>query len=199
MVLVVACATVLFTRNAAAQTAKEDPFNHAGQVGLRVGLTLPYKVNFRFDDSPPCDARNAADDKKVCPVGAPLALDLGLSYALSGTLEPFVWMRLGLADETQTGTAATTMIGAGLRLYTQSTSRFKMYLQPAVAAELEGATDTNLAGNWDTDFVMQVHLGGQYDFTRHVGAYVSVGPSVAVMRALSLGIEGSLGVQARFP
>jgi hypothetical protein len=190
---------LLVAPNATAEPSKEDPFSHEEQVGLRVGLTLPYKVNFRFDDSPPCDTRNPVDEKKVCPIGAPLALDLALSYALSGTIEPFFWVRLGLAAETQTSTAAATIIGAGLRLYTQSGSRFKIYLQPAIAAELEGPTVAIPGRNWETDFVMQVHLGGQYDFNRHVGAYVSVGPSVAVVRALSLGIEGSLGVQARFP
>jgi hypothetical protein len=182
---------VLLAPTAAAEEPKEDPLNHADQFGLRLGLTLPYKVNFRYDDSPPCETRNPVEEKKVCSVGAPIALDIAASYALSGTVEPFVWFRLGLADE--------TIVGAGLRLYTRSTARFKIYLQPALAAELEGPTVAVPGRNWETDVVAQVHIGGQYDFTRNIGAYVSLGPSVAFVRAMSLGIEGSLGAQARFP
>lgn len=184
---------------AAADDGKEDPLNHEEQFGLRLGLTLPFKVNFRYDDSPPCATRNPTEEKKVCPVGAPLALDIAASYALTGSIEPFVWGRLGLGDETETSTSAAAIVGAGLRLYTRSTARFKIFLQPAVAAEFEGPTVAIPGRNWETDFLAQVHIGGQYDFTRHVGAFVSLGPSVAVVRAISLGIEGSAGVQARFP
>lgn len=197
--LVGVCGTLLAGSAAAEESDKQDPYDHNDQFGLRVGLTLPYKVNFRFDDSPPCDSRNPVEDKKVCPVASPVALDLAVSYALTGTIEPFVWVRLGLGDETATSTAASRIVGAGLRLYTQSTSRFKIYLQPAIAGEFEGPTVSIPGRNWETDVVAQVHLGGQYDFTKNVGAYLSLGPSVAFVRALSLGIEGSLGVQARLP
>lgn len=195
----VALAALFLAPNARAESRKDDPLNHDSQVGLRLGFTLPYKVNFQFDNSPPCGTRDPLDDEKVCPIASPLALDLALSYALSGTVEPFFWMRFGLGPETKTSTQASTLIGAGLRLYTQNDSRFKIYLQPAVAAELSGATVVLQGRNWETDFVMQVHLGGQYDFSRYVGAYLSLGPSVAIVRALSLGVEGSIGVQARYP
>lgn len=194
-----ALAAVFLAPNAGAESRKEDALNHDGQLGLRLGFTLPYKVNFQFDDSPPCGTRDPLDDEKVCPIASPPALDLALSYALSGTVEPFFWLRFGLAPETKTSTEASTLIGAGLRLYTQNDSRFKIYLQPAVAAELSGATVVLQGRNWETDFVLQAHLGAQYDFSRYVGAYLSLGPSVAVVRALSLGLEGSIGVQARYP
>lgn len=194
-----ALGSLLFGRDAAAQEPPEDPLNHDEQFGLRLGLTLPYKVNFRYDDSPPCGSRNPIEEKKVCPVGAPLALDIAASYALSGTVEPFVWFRFGLAEETKTYTEAATIIGAGLRLYTRSTARLKIYLQPALAGEFEGPSVAQPGRNWETDVVAQVHIGGQYDFTRNIGAYVSLGPSVAFVRAMSLAIEGSIGAQARFP
>jgi hypothetical protein len=195
----IALGATFFAPNAAADEPKEDPLNHDEQFGLRLGLTLPYKVNFRYDDSPPCGTRNPVEEKKVCPVGSPVALDIAASYALSGTVEPFVWFRLGLGAETETSTEAATIVGAGLRLYTRSTARLKIYLQPALAAEFEGPTVAIPGRNWETDVVAQVHLGGQYDFTRNVGAYVSLGPSVAFVRAMSLAIEGSIGAQARFP
>lgn len=189
----------LWSSAASAEEAKEDPLNHDEQFGLRLGLTLPYKVNFRYEDSPPCGTQNPIDEKNVCPVASPVALDLAASYALSGTVEPFVWLRLGLADETETYTEAATIVGAGLRLYTRSGARFKIFLQPAVAAQFEGPTVVVSRRNWETDVLLQVHIGGQYDFTKNIGAYASLGPSVAFVRAMSLGIEGSIGAQARFP
>jgi hypothetical protein len=195
----IALGASLFAPNAAADEPKEDPLNHDDQFGLRLGLTLPYKVNLLYDDSPPCGTRNPVEEKKVCSIAAPVALDIAASYALSGTVEPFVWFRLGLGAETETSTEAATIVGAGLRLYTRSTARLKIYLQPALAAEFEGPTVSIPGRNWETDVVAQVHLGGQYDFTRNIGAYVSLGPSVAFVRAMSLAIEGSIGAQARFP
>ncbi len=199
LVWAAALCVALFAPGAVAQEHKEDPLNHDEQFGLRLGLTLPYKVNFRYDDSPPCGTRNPVEEKNVCSVASPLALDIAASYALSGTIEPFVWFRLGLGDVTETSTEAATIVGAGLRLYTRNDARFKIFLQPAIAGQFEGPTVAIPGRNWETDVVAQVHIGGQYDFMRNVGAYLSLGPSVAFVRAMSLGIEGSIGAQARFP
>lgn len=172
--------------------------SHDGQFGLRVGFAIPFKVNFRYNDSPPCGVAAMGEPKNVCPVSSPVALDFALSYGVTPTLEPFIWYRLGLSDEEKTNTAAVSIVGAGLRIYT-SNNAFKFMLQPAVAAQFEGPILGSLGLNYGTDFLAQLLFGGQYDFLRHVGAYVAVGPSVSFVRALSLGLEGTCGVQGRFP
>jgi hypothetical protein len=194
--LVCACACWVFP--AVAQAASDSGTNHDGQFGLRVGVAVPFKVNFRYNDSPPCDVSSTGEPKNVCPVSSPVALDFALSYGLTDSLEPFVWYRLGLSDEEYTNTKAVSILGAGLRIYT-STNAFKFFLQPAVAAELEGPILGTLGLNYGTDFIAQLQVGGHFDFMRFVGAYVALGPSVSILRALSLGIEGTLGVQGRFP
>ena len=182
-----------------APASKTPTVNHAGQFGLRMGVALPFKVNFRYDDSPPCDVTTVGEQKKVCPVSSPVALDFAISYAVTSTVEPFLWYRQGLSAEEATNTKATTLLGAGLRIYTNGTAPFKILLQPAVAAEIEGPILASFGRNYGTDFVAQLHFGGQYDFSRHVGAYFSLGPNVSFVRALSLGLDGTFGVQGRLP
>ncbi len=178
--------------------AASEGTSHDGQFGLRVGLAIPFKVNFRYSDSPACGVSSTGEPKNVCPVSSPLALDLALSYGITESIEPFIWYRLGLSAEEKTNTKAASILGAGLRIYT-STSAFKFLLQPAVAAEFEGPILGTFGLNYGTDFIAQLQVGGQLDFMRHVGAYVALGPSVSIVRALSLGLEGTFGVQGRFP
>lgn len=189
------CGLVLLS-SGAAHSASET--SHDGQFGLRVGLAIPFKVNFRYSDSPPCGVSTTGEPKNVCPVSSPVALDFALSYGVTRTIEPFIWYRLGLSDEEETNTSAASILGAGLRIYT-SQNAFKFMLQPAVAAEFEGPILGTLGLNYGTDFIAQLQFGGQYDFMQHVGAFVAVGPSVSFVRALSVGLEGTLGVQGRFP
>jgi hypothetical protein len=186
----------------AARDRKPETFGHAGQVGVRAAITFAYKVNFRADDSPGCDDGTisvATPEKKVCPVGTPPAIDLALSYAVLDALELFVWARLGLGQEAVTHTAASRIFGAGLRIYTMPDQRFKLFLEPAVAFEVEGSTDATTNRNYDVDLLAHLHIGGQFDFAKAIGAYVSVGPEAAFVRGISVAMGGTIGVQARFP
>lgn len=198
LVVALAWASIVALFAPLALAASNTDTGHDGQLGLRIGLAIPFKVNFRYADSPPCGISTTGEPKNVCPVSSPAALDFAVSYALTDSLEPFVWYRLGLSDEQDTNTSAASILGAGLRIYT-STSAFKFMLQPAVAAEFEGPILGTLGMNYGTDFIAQLLVGGQFDFMRHLGAFVAAGPSVSFVRALSLGLEGTLGVQGRFP
>lgn len=190
---------------AAAPAAEEDDFGHGFQFGLRSSINFGYKVLFRFDDSPPCNIDGAEtqmgeEDKKVCGYGTPPSLDLALSYALFDAIEPYAWVRFGLGEHTETSTEATQLIGLGLRVYTMSDSKLKLFVEPGLAIELEGATDDAPPGrNYDTDYVVHGHFGLQYDFIEHLGLYASVGPNVSFIRAIGTELEGSIGIQGRAP
>ena len=73
---------------------KDDNFGHRFQFGLRAGLVGGYLMDFRYDKSPLCRAydfsKSASDQQKFCGRVAPLAVDLGLSFALLDFFEPFV-------------------------------------------------------------------------------------------------------------
>jgi hypothetical protein len=202
---------------ASAESAKEEPtgsstvdFGHIGQFGVRVDMVAGYRMIFRYDESPFCTAPDLnepyTDQQKVCGHGAPLAMDVAVSFAPLDSIELFGWGRFGLTREDQTDTDAVTAFGAGLRIYTMSEAKLKIFVQPAVGMSFEGG-GTNpewqsfpgFKPSYKSDLLFQLAVGPQYDFNRYFGLYASGGLTVGVLRALSANLEGTLGVQGRVP
>jgi hypothetical protein len=180
--------------------AEEETYGHQGQFGLRLGLGLGYKVLIRADDSPPCDIDGDGDSESVCAYNTPGAFDLAASFAVFDSIEPYVWLRMGLGEDDTTQTAAVQLFGAGLRVYTMSDAQLKLFFEPALAIEVEGATDAAPTdATYDTDFVIHGHFGLQYDFMAYLGLYASIGPNVSFVRAIGTELEGSIGIQGRAP
>ena len=192
--------------------AADEQFGHGMQFGLRAALTGGYRMVFRYDKSPFCKspdpAKSDKDQQKFCGHGAPLALDLGLSFAPLDFVEPYVWGRFGLTSEAETNTDPVIAFGAGARIYTMSDSRFKIFIEPAVGIEVEGgAGDPSwrfrqmmpAEPEYKTDFLFHLAVGGQYDFARAVGAYVNAGLTTGILRYIHTGLEISGGVQVRVP
>lgn len=182
-------------------------YAHAHQFGLRAALVGGYRMVLRYDSSPYCHAympdKSLDDQPTFCGVGAPLAIDLGLSAAVSDGFEPYLWARLGLASESASNTKPLVVLGLGTRLYTMSDSAFKIYLEPAVGMELEGQGDSPdrrlPPKDYKTDFLFHLAVGPQLDLAKNVGIYADAGLTVGVLRALSSTLELKAGVQARLP
>lgn len=191
--------------------AEEDTFSHAMQAGLRVGVVGAYRVVMRYDASPLCRApeleKPVKDQQKLCGFMGPPALDLALSFAPFAGLEPFLWARFGLGAEDATETEPLLLFGAGLRAYTMSDSRFKIFIEPAVAFTAEGGTGATYqfanATAYQPDYKgdLQFHLaaGPQYDFAKVFGVYLSAGTTVGVLRSINASMEFGGGVQLRLP
>jgi hypothetical protein len=204
---------------ASGKSATEEPasepttadFGHIGQFGVRVDMVAGYRMIFRYDDSPFCtEPENLnepfTDQQKVCGHGAPLAMDVAVSFAPLDSIELFAWGRFGLTRETQTDTDAVTAFGAGLRIYTMSEAKLKIFVQPAVGMSFEGGGDNpvwqsypGFKPSYKSDLLFQLAVGPQYDFNRYFGLYASGGLTVGVLRALSANLEGTLGLQGRLP
>jgi opacity protein-like surface antigen len=188
----------------------DQKFGHGMQVGLRAGIVGGYRMIFRYDKSPFCHAKDPnkgdKDQQKFCGNGAPPALDLALSFGVLDFAEPYLWARFGLGGESSTNTKALTAFGAGARIYTNSDSKFKVFVEPAVGVELEGGAGNpawkfqdGSAPDYKTDFLFHLGVGPQYDFARAFGAYVNFGLTTGVLRYIHTEVEGSLGVQVRVP
>jgi len=186
---------------------KAEAFGHAGQLGLRAGVVLGYRMVLRYDNSPYCAAPNPAkepgDQQKFCGYPAPLSLDFGLSFGVLDFLEPFAWARFGLAADTHSDQNPLVLIGAGARLYTMSDAAIKIFIEPAVAIELESGRGTPA---WQTntpvykkDVVFHLAAGPAFDFHPNFGAYVTGGVSMGVVRALASSLDLTLGIQGRYP
>ena len=187
----------------------DTSYSHFFQFGVRAGLVGGYRMVFRYDESPLCtedDVDNGQpvardDQQKMCGHMGPLAVDLGLSFAPLGPIEPFLWGRFGLKGESQTNTAPVKIIGVGTRIYTSSDSAFKVYIEPALGYELEGGGDSR---GWEQyeykrDMVLHLGVGPQIDLARGFGLFFNGGITVGVLRAIHTSLELQGGVQARFP
>jgi hypothetical protein len=195
--------------NGGSEVADED-FGHGMQFGIRAGIAAGYRMVFRYDKSPFCRSPDAAkadkDQQKFCGHGAPPSIDVALSFAPLDFAEPYVWARFGLGGESETNTESVLAFGAGARIYTMSDSKFKIYVEPAVGMEVESG-----AGNKDwqfmdgttpeykKDFLFHLAVGGQYDFARAFGIYLSAGMTTGVLRYIHTGLEVGGGAQVRFP
>lgn len=194
------------------EVGEDDTYGHGMQVGLRGAFLGGYKMVFRYDQSPLCKepdlTKAAKDQQKFCGFGAQPMVDLALSFAPLDSIEPFLWARFGLDGESQTNTNPLRVFGAGLRAYTMSDSRFKIFIEPAVGIETEdgaGNTDFSFPGDeaynpeYKTDFVFHLAAGPQYDFAKAFGAYIHAGMSVGVLRSINATMEIGGGVQIRVP
>ena len=193
----------------AEESEADDDFGHMGQFGIRAGLVVGYRMIFRYDTSPYCTdpdpAKSNDDQVKVCGHGAPLALNLGVSFALLDFFEPYAWVRLGLSKEDETNTAPVKLLGVGARIYTMSDSAFKIFVEPAVAYEFEGEADPprpRVGGydpNYKKDLVFHFAAGPQFDLHQNFGIYASGGLTAGVLRGIGSSLELDVGLQGRLP
>ena len=187
----------------------DEKFGHGMQFGLRSNIVGGYRMIFRYDKSPFCHTPKGVADKdeqKFCGNGAPMAVDVALSFAIVDFAEPYVWARFGLAGEASTNTKAITAFGAGARIYTMSDSKFKIFVEPAVGVEVEGGAgnekwkfDNQAIPDYKTDFLFHLGVGPQYDFARAFGIYVNAGMTTGVLRYIHTELELSFGAQVRVP
>ncbi|HET9958278.1 MAG TPA: hypothetical protein VFQ61_27475 [Polyangiaceae bacterium] len=189
----------------AASEAHALDYGHGGQFGLRAALTAGYRMVLRYDESPYCRdydvTKPASDQAQFCGFPAPLALDLGLSFAPLDFVEPYLWARFGLAREKETNSKPLTLVGAGARLYTMSGSPLKIFVEPAVGLELEGGNGDPRFVNktYRNDLVFHLAAGPQIDLASNVGLYADAGLNLGVLRALQSSLDLRIGVQGRFP
>jgi len=181
------------------------------QVGIRAGFVLGYKMSFRYDNSPFCkepdDAKPANKQQKICGFGAPPAAEVALSFAPFDSVEPYVFGRFGFSGEAETNTKPLKLFGVGARIYTNADSRFKVFVEPALAYEFEGGagnprwnrTDANYEAEYKKDLVFHVGIGPQYDFAKAFGLFLNLGIDVGVFRSISATLLGNIGAQVRFP
>jgi hypothetical protein len=191
-------------KSGAKADAPKDSFGHAFQFGLRAGLVGGYNMIFRYDRSPLCAVTQPGKDpQKVCGHGAPLALDLALSFAPLDFVEPYLFLRLGLSGEMETDTKPLSVVGVGARVYTMSDSAFKIFIEPGLAYEFEGGNGAlAFQANHPTyknDMLIHLAAGPQLDLAKYVGLFIDAGLTTGVLRAIHTELELQGGVQARFP
>lgn len=190
------------------ESGEDDAYGHFMQFGIRAGLALGYKIDFRYPHSPLCkefDKSKPADEQqKVCGFGMSPATELALSFAVLDGIEPYIFTRLGFSGQSNSDTNALRMFGIGTRIYTMSDSRFKMFFEPGIAWETEGgggnpAFDQGVRPEYKKDMVFHLGIGPQYDVAKAVGIYLNGALDAGIFRSMSTVLLANLGVQIRFP
>jgi hypothetical protein len=209
------------TKAAAAKDAKptpageapDDDLGHHGQFNLRLEFVTGYRMLFRYDKSPQCGPykpnASASDQQKFCGFGMQPNLGLAVGFSAVDFFEPFAFVRFGLSDEPQTNSNKSVIAGAGMRLYTMSDSRFKIFFSPWLGFDFtSGPNDPHYLGDsqlgitadsYRTDILVHLDVGPQYDLSRAVGIYANGGLTFDMLRFLGANAEFSLGVQLRAP
>lgn len=174
-----------------AETTREEPLGHEGQIGLRVGLGAPYVFAVKYGEGPWCDDTG----EEFCHHLGTGLLDVELGFGVSETVELSGLVRFGLAEDVASN-AVPIIFGIGARAYTSPSARFKGFLGGRAMLDITSSD----APNWRTvDVGVRGELGLQLDVVRYLGFYVQAGASIMLLRALYLGFDGTGGVQARFP
>jgi hypothetical protein len=190
------------------ESGEEDTFGHGFQFGIRGGIVFGYKMDFRYDKSPLCrklDTTKADNEQqKICGFGSPAGTELALSFGVLDSVEPYLFARFGFSGESKTNTKPLQLIGLGARLYTMSDSRFKMFIEPALAYETEGGygskdfTPASFTPAYKKDLIFHVGVGPQYDFAKAFGIFINGAVDVGVLRSISANLVLNVGAQLRF-
>ncbi|HVU03137.1 MAG TPA: hypothetical protein VHE30_15360 [Polyangiaceae bacterium] len=196
------------------EQGEDATYGHGMQFGLRGGFLIGEKMYFRYDKSPLCrafDTSKPSEQLKTCGFTAPPAAEVALSFAPFDSVEPYVFARFGLSGESKTNTNALQLYGIGARVYTMADSRLKVFVEPAVAWEVEGGSGNpqwnpskldpkyTLKPEYKKDLIVHVGIGPQYDFAKAFGLFMNAGVDVGVLRAISANLHVNIGAQLRFP
>jgi hypothetical protein len=198
---------------ASGDEAPDADLGHRGQFDIRLEFVTGYRMLFRYDKSPQCGPykpnASASDQQKFCGFGMQPNLGLAVGFSPVDFFEPFAFVRFGLSDETQTNSGKAVLAGAGLRLYTMSDSRFKIFFSPWLGLDFTGGPkdlqypgDAQLgvtADSYRTDLLVHLDVGPHYDFSRGFGIYANGGLTFGMLRSLGANAELALGVQLRGP
>jgi hypothetical protein len=190
------------------EEGEDATFGHGFQFGLRAGVQFGYRIMFRYDHSPLCEqfdkTKSPNDQKKICGFGASPGTEVAVSFAPLDSVEAYLFGRFGFSGEARTNTDALQMFGVGARIYTMSDSRFKIFVEPALAYETEGGGgnllwDGGVHPSYKKDLVFHVGVGPQFDFAKAFGIFVNGAVDVGVLRSLGTTLLVNIGAQLRFP
>lgn len=180
----------------------DEKASHRGQFGVSAKVAMGYRGIFPYADDGDyyCGNDDPSERGDPCQGRSPVSLDLGLEYRVLDSLGLLLEARFGLEkDFGETEAAADdgpriTMYAPGLRAYLRDSGGFKFFIG------LQFVIDTTTYPQVDeNDYGVRITPGVMLDPHRTFGLIAFFGPTVSWSRWLHFGMEGGLGIQARFP
>ena len=175
--------------------------SNKGQFGLSAKVAAGYRGIFPYAEDPDyfCGSNGGAGELgDPCQGRTPLGLDLGLEYRVFDSLGVLLEMRFGIerdfgVSESESG-PRQRVLAPGVRAYLRDEAGFKFFVGLQFTADL-----TDYAQADGNDYGLRLTPGVMLDPHRTVGLIAFFGPMVSWSRWLQFGMEGGLGIQARFP
>lgn len=170
---------------------EEERLDHRLQVGLRIGAGMPYVFAVKYADGPNCDTGG----ENFCrDFGTPL-LDVELGFGITEKAEISVSGRFGLTESDISG-SHPIQLGLGIRGYGSPNDPFSIFFGGRLVLDV---TSSSVPDWTDVDFGVRGEFGVQYDLLRYLGFYAQLGASISFIRAFSVTVDLTGGVQVRFP
>lgn len=175
--------------------------SNKGQFGLSAKVSFGYRGIFPYAEDPDyfCGSNGGAGELgDPCQGRSPAGLDLGLEYRALDALGLLLEMRFGI--ERDFGASSSDdgprqrILAPGVRAYLRDSAGFKFFIGLQFTADL-----TDYAQAPGNDYGVRLTPGVMLDPHRTVGLIAFFGPMVSWSRWLQFGMEGGLGIQARFP
>lgn len=168
------------------------PWGHRLQGEVRVGVNEGYTFAIRYGSGAACDTARST----FCRGRSPVMMDFAAGFGVLEWLEVEARFRLGAesvfgVEASSLGRGLPLQAGLGLRAYNGEASRLKFALGVAVLADFTYGQDL--------DVVARVEEGIHYDVVRQFGFYFQLGETIQPLRAFTLGLDGGIGIQGRFP
>lgn len=169
--------------------------DHRHQLGLTVLPGTGFRMIVRYNEEQICVDASATDSKWICTNDVPFYADLGLSFAVTSTIDLLVETRLGIARDDAAGIGRQLAFFPGIRYWLDSEGPFKFFT--TLQAALDRTRQSQDAVK-DRDFGIRNANGLMWDPNRHLGVYVQLGETMGFTRWFRLEIDVGVGVQGRY-
>lgn len=188
-------------------SAVKPKLHHKYQVGVEVHFGGGYRVISPYGEIW-CGERTddpQQPNKNICDSATPGFMETGLSFGLAKVLDLTLDFRFGLLKDKISNRRPLTLY-PGVRLWIDAEAAFKIgvgiqLMMDFTKQDGDKQTRPDYGAPKQDSFDVGGRIYGQfqYDFMRYVGIFARVAGTVGALRWIRVELEGSGGVQARFP
>ncbi len=182
---------------------RNKSLSHRLQVSVDLSLALGAAFRVTYSDTVWCGQGDPLSENDTFCVGlAPPALDIGIGFGVLDALELLAEFRVGMMNDTLGNRPLVLM--PGLRIWIDPTLPFKIGLALQLVLDFTRQDSATQQGHLPEkgtklDLGVRFFVQVQYDFLRYVGIFARMGLLGTFQKWVGVNLEGSLGVQTRFP
>jgi len=186
---------------------KKKNLSHRFQVSVDVAFGVGYSVMVVYDTTKTwCGKQDDdadQDNSSFCPGLYPPFFDFALAFGVHDKLDILAEFRLAVMNDNTNNKPLIFM--PGLRVWIDAKKNFKVGIALQLVLDFTKQDSPEQIQHGLPEKGEKLDVGArfaaqfQYDFLRYFGIFFRLGLTSNFMRWIQFSIEGSIGVQARFP